>query len=135
MLSTLKTKMYWYLSMLSWTLAKSLSVSSLPFLSTWVRWTTLARLDLGILAVVEMCVLVVGFGRWFFRRKYDCEISIDFTIETFLPWRCGALAVLGLVRVVPRFRFLGHRDEGYSRVNCSLGDVLLARRAVFVRID
>lgn len=95
----------------------------------------MARLDLGILAVVEMCVLVVGFGRWFFRRKYDCEISIDFTIETFLPWRCGALAVLGLVRVVPRFRFLGHRDEGYSRVNCSLGDVLLARRAVFVRID
>ena len=98
MLSTLKTKMYLYLSMLSWTLAKSLSVSSLPFLSTWVRWTTFARFDLGILTVVEA---VCGGGVWeVVFRKYDCEISIDFTIETFLPRRCGALAALGLVRVV-----------------------------------
>jgi hypothetical protein len=52
MFSTEKTKMCWKLSAASWTLAKSFWESSLPFLSVWVRWTTLARLDLGILAVL-----------------------------------------------------------------------------------
>ena len=52
MFSTEKTKTCSKLSAASWTLAKSFWESSLPFLSVWVRWTTLARLDLGILAVL-----------------------------------------------------------------------------------
>lgn len=51
MLSTEKTKQNWYSSRHSRTLAKSFRVNSFPFLSTFVRWTTFARLDLGILLV------------------------------------------------------------------------------------
>ena len=50
----------------SWTLEKSLRVSSLPFLSTLVRCTTLARLDFGMVAggggnggVVDYCRLTL----------------------------------------------------------------------------
>ena len=54
-------------------------------------------------------------------RKCDCEISIDFTIETFLPRRCGALAVLGLVRVVRILGFWG-TETGSESIALSLGD-------------
>ena len=50
MLSTEKTNMKGYLWALSRMLAKVLSLSSLPFLSTLERCTTLARLERGILA-------------------------------------------------------------------------------------
>jgi len=52
MLSTEKTKQYWEASRHSWTAEKSLRVSSLPFLLTFVRCTTLARLDFGIVVGV-----------------------------------------------------------------------------------
>jgi len=51
MFSTEKTKQYWYLSIHSLTLAKSLIVNSFPFLSTFVKCTTLDRLDLGIVLI------------------------------------------------------------------------------------
>lgn len=65
MFSTEKTKQYWKVSRHSWTLEKSLRASSLPFLSTLVRWTTLARLDFGIVAVGEGVVSVVGLENSF----------------------------------------------------------------------
>ena len=48
MLSTAKTKMYGYVSMLERILAYNLSVRFLPFLVVFERCTTLARFDLGI---------------------------------------------------------------------------------------
>lgn len=56
--STENTKQCWYSSRHSLTFANSLRVSSLPFLSTFVRWTTFARLDLGMVA--SWWVLAVG---------------------------------------------------------------------------
>jgi hypothetical protein len=44
--------MYWKFSHAVWTSAKSLRVNSFPFLSTFDRWTTLARLDFGIVLVI-----------------------------------------------------------------------------------
>jgi hypothetical protein len=48
MFSTENTKQFWYFPRHSCTLEKSLIVNSLPFLSTFDKWTTLARFDFGI---------------------------------------------------------------------------------------
>lgn len=64
MFSTEKTKQYWYSSRHSRTLEKSFSVSSLPFLSTFERWTTFWRLDFGILCEEEVEGLWCTGVRW-----------------------------------------------------------------------
>lgn len=67
MLSTLKTKQYWYFGMHSLMFSKSFSFCSRVFFATCVRWNTFVLFDLGIVTCFE-CVFLGS------ERVYVCVL-------------------------------------------------------------